>query len=126
MNQVCLATVLLLATVRVIAADPPIEQLQLPAGFSIAVFASDVRDARSIALGDKGTIFVGTSSRGHVYALVDSDKDGKSDRLYTIAKGLNAPNGVAFRKGALYVAETNRILAKWRRVPQGRTVCRGN
>jgi glucose/arabinose dehydrogenase len=110
MKQYCLASVLLLAAAGTFAADPPIEQLRLPTGFSIEMFASDVTDARSLALGDKGTVFVGTRSRGHVYALVDTDKDGKSDRTYTIAKGLNAPNGVAFRKGALYVAETNRIL----------------
>lgn len=92
------------------AAAPPLEQLRLPAGFSIGIFAESVRDARSLALGDKHTVFVGTRARGSVYALVDADQDGKADRMYTIAKGLNAPNGVAFRDGSLYVAETSRIL----------------
>jgi len=93
-----------------IAAVPDIEKLRVPAGFSIEVFADDVQDARSLAVGDKGTVFVGTRARGSVYALVDSDQDGKSDRMYTIAKGLNSPNGVAFRNGALYVAEISRII----------------
>lgn len=91
-------------------AAPPVEKLRLPTGFAIEVFAEGVRDARSLALGDKGTIFVGTRARGHVYALVDADGDGKSERMLTIAKGLNSPNGVAFRNGSLYVAEINRIL----------------
>ena len=84
-------------------------KLSLPSGFSIEVFAEDVPDARSLALGDKGTVFVSTRARGTLYALVDSDQDGRSDRMYTIAKGLNSPNGIAFRDGSLYVAEISRV-----------------
>jgi glucose/arabinose dehydrogenase len=91
-------------------AAPALENLRLPPGFSISVFADGVRDARSLALGEKGTVFVSTRARGSVYALVDSDQDGQSDEMYTIARGLNSPNGVAFRNGSLYVAETSRIL----------------
>ncbi len=94
----------------VAVAAPQLEKLRLPPGFSIEVFADGVRDARSLTLGDKGTVFVGTRARGTVYALVDSDGDGKSDKSYTIAKGLNSPNGVAFRNGSLYVAEISRII----------------
>ncbi|HWQ38850.1 MAG TPA: sorbosone dehydrogenase family protein [Burkholderiales bacterium] len=88
----------------------PLDLIKLPAGFSIEVFAAGVADARSLALGEKGTVFVGTRAEGKVYALLDEDRDGKADRRYTIATGLNMPNGVAFRKGALFVAEINRIL----------------
>ena len=41
---------------------------------------------------------------------MDSNRGGKADKVVTVAQGLNAPNGVAFRDGALYVAEINRIL----------------
>ena len=105
-----LAFVFVLTATATNATEPRLEQLQLPPGFSIEVFASDVKDARSLALGTKGTVFVGTRSRGRVYALVDTDGDGKPDRTYTIAKGLNVPNGVAFRDGALYVAEISQLL----------------
>jgi glucose/arabinose dehydrogenase len=88
----------------------PLDRIKLPPGFSIDVFATEVTDARSLALGSRGTVFVGTRSEGDVYALVDEDKDGKADRRFTIASGLNSPNGVAFRDGALYVAEINRVL----------------
>ncbi len=91
-------------------AAPPVERIKLPPGFRIDVYADQVEDARSLALGDKGTVFVGTRSGGSVYALVDSNHDGKVDEVITIAKGLYAPNGVAFREGSLYVAEINRIL----------------
>jgi glucose/arabinose dehydrogenase len=38
------------------------------------------------------------------------DGDYRVDRVYTLAKGLNLPNGAAFRNGSLYVAEVNRVL----------------
>ena len=109
MFRYSLVIVFMLAGTTATAAPQP-EKLRFPPGFSVEVFADDVHDARSLALGDKGTVFVGTRARGAVYALVDSDRDGKSDKMFTIAKGLNSPNGVAFRNGALYVAETSRIL----------------
>jgi glucose/arabinose dehydrogenase len=88
----------------------PVDRIKVPPGFSINVFATDVTNARSLALGSRGTVFVGTRSAGDVFALVDEDKDGKADRKFTIASGLNSPNGVAFSDGSLYVAEISRIL----------------
>jgi glucose/arabinose dehydrogenase len=83
-------------------------KIKLLPGFHISVFA-EVPAARSLCWGSNGTLFVGT--RGDkVYAVVDADKNGKADTVYTIASGLNSPNGVAFRNGSLYVAEINRIL----------------
>ena len=37
-------------------------------------------------------------------------RDGRTAALSVIASGLDTPNGVAFREGALYVAEVGRIL----------------
>jgi glucose/arabinose dehydrogenase len=84
--------------------------LTLPPGFSISVYADNVPNARSLALGPNGTVFVGTRTAGRVYALVDANKDQKADDVLTLATGLNMPNGVAVRNGALYVAEISRIL----------------
>jgi glucose/arabinose dehydrogenase len=90
------------------AADLPVERLRLPAGFSIEVYAR-VPGARSLAVGDRGTVFVGTMNAGRVYALRPA-ADGRTATPTVIASGLNTPNGVAFREGALYVAEIGRIL----------------
>ena len=66
---------------------------------------------RSLAQSPGGTVFAGTWNAGNVYALRDENKDGKADRVITIISGLrNMPNGVAFRDGALYVAEINRVI----------------
>jgi glucose/arabinose dehydrogenase len=89
------------------AADIPIEKLKLPPGFEASVWASGLTNARSIAVGDKGTVFVGTRLVGKVYAVIDK---GDSRAVLTIAQGLHRPNGVAFKDGALYVAELSRIL----------------
>ena len=87
-----------------------LDTIKLPAGFKIELFAKDVDGARSLAVGDKGTVFVGSRDKGAVYALPDANGDGKADRVITIARGLDSPNGVAFRDGALYVAEIGRII----------------
>ncbi|MBI2750526.1 MAG: sorbosone dehydrogenase family protein [Burkholderiales bacterium] len=81
----------------------PLERIQLPPGFSIELLA-EVPSARSLALGAKGTLFVGTRGGGAVYAVTAAKK------VLRIASGLTMPNGVAFRGGALYVGEVNRIL----------------
>jgi len=91
--------------------DPRLADIKLPDGFSISIFADNVDNARSMVMGDKGTLFVGNRGGNKVYALVDANNDGKAEKQYTIASGLNMPNGVAFRNGALYVAEVNKI---WR------------
>jgi glucose/arabinose dehydrogenase len=88
----------------------PLEQIKLPPGFEISIYASDVKNARSMTLSPNGTLFVGTRSAGNVYAIVDRNGDYKADEVITLAQGLNSPNGVAFRDGALYVAEVNRVL----------------
>jgi glucose/arabinose dehydrogenase len=86
----------------------PVDKIRLPPGFQIAVFASNVPNARGMAWGEKGTLFVGSRSAGNVYALWH--KDGKATRIITIATGLNLPTGLAFANGALYVAAVDRIL----------------
>jgi glucose/arabinose dehydrogenase len=92
--------------------DPKLrlQDLKLPQGFTMSVFASGIEDARSLARGDKGTIFVGNRNKDKVWAVRDEDGDGRADKTWTIDDGLNAPNGVAFRNGDLYVAEINRVL----------------
>lgn len=83
--------------------------IRLPPGFSIAVYSEQVPGARSMTLADDGTVYVGTLSEGKVYALRDANGDGKAEPPQTVASGLNAPNGVAWLGGALYLAEVSRI-----------------
>jgi glucose/arabinose dehydrogenase len=89
---------------------PRLDALKLPPGFSIGMYSATVPNARSIALGRKGTVFVGTRRDDKVYALVDENGDYQADRVYVVAKDLNTPNGVAYKDGSLYIAEISRLL----------------
>ena len=89
-------------------ADLPVGKLKAPAGFKIEVWAEGAPEARSLVLGDKGTVFASNRNLSNVYAIID--KDGKRE-VKTILKGKKAPNGLVFDKGTLYVAERNRITA---------------
>jgi glucose/arabinose dehydrogenase len=84
----------------------PVDKLKLPKGFNIEVYASGIPDARSIRIGDKGTVFIGNRVQDKVYAIVE--KDGKRT-VKVIASGLYRPNGLAFHNGTLYIAELSKI-----------------
>ncbi len=99
---------MLVAASHALAQRPIAERIKLPPGFEISVFAENIPNARSLALGKGDMVFVGTRSAGRVYAV--RHRDGRGIQTVTIASGLNMPNGVALREGALYVAEVNRIL----------------
>jgi glucose/arabinose dehydrogenase len=84
----------------------PVGKLKVPAGFNIEVYAAGMANARSLALGDKGTVFVGSRLLDKVYAIIN--KDGKRE-VKVIASGLYRPNGVAFKDGTLYIAELSKV-----------------
>lgn len=88
------------------AADLPLKALTLPPGFKVEVYADGIPEARSLALGDKGTVFVSNRNLSNVYAIVD--RGGKRE-VKKLLSGLKSPNGVAFHKGTLFVAERHRI-----------------
>jgi glucose/arabinose dehydrogenase len=96
------------------ASSLPVDNLQLPEGFSISVYADNVENARQMALSENGVLFVGSRKAGKVYALVDTNGDGridnKVDKKYTIASGLNMPSGIAYKDGSLYVAAISKVL----------------
>ena len=86
-----------------------LEQVTLPPGFAIEVFAQRLPNARSMALGSDGTLYVGTMVAGNVYVVPNDGR--KAGDARTLLSGLTMPNGVAVRDGALYVAEMRRV---WR------------
>ncbi|QBF82407.1 L-sorbosone dehydrogenase [Shewanella maritima] len=79
-------------------------------GFGITLFASDLGDVKQMAIGDKGTLFVGSKKKGTIYALEDGNGDGKVDKRYLIAKGMDYPEAIAFKDGHLYATEEDRIV----------------
>src|ERR1700761_2243398 len=88
--------------------EAKLKDIKLPPGFKIELWASGVTDARQMAWGDKGTLFVGSlfAGGGTVHAITDQ---GGQRTVKTIIKGLQLPSGIAFRDGALYVAAVDKI-----------------
>src|SRR5262245_54077564 len=89
------------------ASQIQVDKLKLPPGFKISVWADGINNARTMAWGSKGTLFLGSRVAGNVYAVVDR---GGTREVKVIAKGLTQPSGLAFKDGALYVAEIPRLL----------------
>jgi len=88
------------------AAEIPVDKIKVPPGFKVSLWASGLNNARVMTWGDKGTLFVSSRTAGNVYAVLDR---GGQREVKTLAKGLNLPNGLAFKDGTLYVAEIHRI-----------------
>ncbi len=97
-----------LSPVQAVTAED-LNKLELPKGFKISIYSDQVPGARQMALSPEGTLYVGTIAQNTVYALPDRDKDGKPDKVVVVATDLKRPNGVCFRKGALYVGELGKI-----------------
>ena len=84
----------------------PVNRLQVPAGFQVELWAHGNPGARMMTRGDKGTVFVPNRLLDKVYAVVDK---GGTRETKVIASGMDRPNGLAFHKGSLYVAEGTKI-----------------
>jgi len=84
-----------------------LKAVKLLPGFKISIYASGVNSARQMAWGDKGTLFVGSFGAGTVYAITDN---GGKKEVKQILTGMKMPTGIAFRDGALYVADIDKIL----------------
>jgi glucose/arabinose dehydrogenase len=100
---------LLVAALPGIAAAQGGPKIKVPPGFVIDVFADKVGSVRFMAVDPAGTLLVSEPSAGRVLALPDKNGDGKADRVQVVVTGLDQPHGLAFREGALYVAETGRV-----------------
>jgi glucose/arabinose dehydrogenase len=87
-------------------AQASLDDIELPPGFVIEEYA-DVPNARSLALGDRGTLFVSNRKGRSVYAVVEND-DG-STRTIELMDRMSTPNGIAFHNGDLYVAEIDTV-----------------
>src|SRR5689334_7018228 len=97
----CLLAVLLMGAGK---ARLPLEEIRLPPGFAIEVYADGVGNARQMALSPKGILYVGSMGEGKVYAVT------KDRKVHVVASGLTMPSGIAWRDGALYVAAVSRVL----------------
>jgi glucose/arabinose dehydrogenase len=91
------------------------DRLRVPAGFTVTYYARDVKGVRFMTVGPDGAIYATQPGRGRVVRLPDGNRDGFADSVVTVVEHLRQPHGLAFHKGALYVANTDGVV----RVPMG-------
>lgn len=93
-----------------LSSSVPLDQLQLPAGFEIAVYADGLENARAMALSDNGTLFVGSRRAGKLYAARDNDNDGVAEQVVVLDRDLELPTGLVWVNDSLYVAALSKIV----------------
>jgi glucose/arabinose dehydrogenase len=84
----------------------PTAKLKAAPGFKIELYASGVDNARTLRVGEKGTVFVSSRIKDKIHAIVE--KNGKRE-VKIIAAGLHRPNGIVLHNGTLYIAELSQI-----------------
>lgn len=96
--------------------ENPAQQLRLPEGFSISVFArlqpgaGMFRGPRFMTFGPDGQLYLSLGLSDQVVMLPDRDRDGRADEVVTVADGLNGPQGLAFVAGQLFVANQDGVV----------------
>jgi glucose/arabinose dehydrogenase len=85
----------------------PIDKIKLPSGFKAEIWSHGHAGGRTMVMGDKGTLFMGSRVIGRVYAI--TDKGGKREPK-VIIQGLTQPNGLVFKDGSLYVFAINKVF----------------
>lgn len=91
--------------------DDLLEELTLPEGFEVSVFARDLGSARVMAISDSGVIYVSRRGENDVIALFDQNMDGAADTegFRVIASDLNRAHGLVIRDNRLYIAGEKEI-----------------
>ena len=88
---------------------------QVPAGFTVDLYATDLNGPRQIRLAPNGDAFVAESGAGQIRVLRGRGADGRPERISVFATGLRQPYGIAFYPlGAspqwVYIGNTNSIV----------------
>jgi len=88
-----------------------LEQLTLPEGFEISVFAQELGNPRMMVISDSGVIYVSRPEQNDVIALFDQNSDGDSDidGFRIVANNIPTAHGLAIHENQLYIAGLNQI-----------------
>jgi glucose/arabinose dehydrogenase len=90
--------------------DDLVEQLKVPEGFTIAVFAKDLDNARMMAVTENGTVYLTRRKNEDVMMLRDSNGDGKADVVTQVVSGYPAMHGIALRGNEIFLCTDTKLL----------------
>lgn len=86
------------------------QQMVMPAGLSLSVFADKLPGARMLRVTATGDLLVSLPRRGQIMILDrDANGDGVADGSRELLGGLSWPHGMDFYQDWLYIAETDAI-----------------
>jgi glucose/arabinose dehydrogenase len=88
---------------------------KVPPGFQVELFASDLRDPRTVRVAPNGDIFIAESEPGRIRVLRATDGAAKPSSNDVFASGLDQPFGIAFYPSGsdpqwIYVANTGSVV----------------
>ncbi len=91
----------------------PLNDLKVPPGFSVSVFASELPGARMMAVSPEGVLIVARRRANEVVALPDKNGDGRAEPEVLLSDLTNA-HSLAFKDGYLYISTTPAVVrVKW-------------
>ena len=88
---------------------------QVPAGFKVTLFATDLDNPRLLRTAPNGDIFLAEMDPGDIRVFRGIGNDGKPEQITLFAKGLNQPFGINFYPPGpdpqwVYVANTDSVV----------------
>ena len=98
-----------------VVAKPVSAAPRVPPGFQVELFASNLRDPRTIRVAPNGDIFVAESEPGRIRVLRAADGAAKPSSNNVFASGLDQPFGIAFYPSGsdpqwIYAANTGSVV----------------
>jgi glucose/arabinose dehydrogenase len=83
--------------------------LNVAPGFVVNAFATSLGNARMLAVHGEH-VYVTRTEQGDVIRLQDSNDDGQSDSVTTVAQGLENVHGIAITGDQVYLATINEVM----------------
>lgn len=80
-----------------------LKRLKVPSGFSIKVWAKDLKNARWMQVMPNGDVYLSRREQGDILLLRDKNRDGVVDARMTVALNIKLAHGLAVRDGKLYI-----------------------
>ena len=96
---------------KVEATPQRIAAIKAPPGFSVAPFATGLKNARILAVAPNGDVYVSRRDQGDVLLLRDTDRDGRADGAPVKVASRAGAHGLAIRGNRLYLATVKEVFA---------------
>ena len=84
--------------------------LNMPEGYKIGVFISNLNNPRFLAFDDDDNVFVTDKGSGEVLLLQDIDGNNVADKKIVVDSGLRNIHGIDYYNGDLYVGEEHQVV----------------